>query len=167
LGICGSTHAPTARSIDDFKARPDKQEAADYCGCRTDPNPSQKTGKLVWIPATRELRTHLDGLTRTGALMVLTSKGKAYTRRYFNEHWRDDADKVGADDLNFHGNRGTAAPLLAEAGTTAPEIAEAMCWTVDKAQKDNRHLPGAPWRAGGERHGKARGLLGQGRRETR
>ena len=96
---------------------------------------SQKTGKLVWIPATRELRTHLDGLTRTGALMVLTPKGKAYTRRYFNEHWREDADKVGAGDLNFHDNRGTAATLLAEAGATAPEIAEAMCWTVDKAQK--------------------------------
>ncbi|MBR0746578.1 hypothetical protein JQ582_21845 [Bradyrhizobium japonicum] len=32
-------------------------------------------------------------------------------------------------------NRGTAATLLAEAGATAPEIAEALCWSVDKAQK--------------------------------
>jgi hypothetical protein len=31
---------------------------------------SQKTSKLVWIPATRELRAHLDGLTRTGALVL-------------------------------------------------------------------------------------------------
>ena len=46
----------------------------------------------------------------------------------FNEHWREDADKVGAGDLNSHGNRGTAATLLAEAGATAPEIAEATCW---------------------------------------
>ncbi|MGZ6212796.1 MAG: hypothetical protein ACXWNU_10275 [Candidatus Binataceae bacterium] len=37
--------------------------------------------------------------------------------------------------MNFHNNRGTAATLLAEAGATAPEIAEAMTWTVDKAQK--------------------------------
>jgi hypothetical protein len=38
-------------------------------------------------------------------------------------------------DLNFHDNRGTAATLLAEAGATAPEIAEALTWTVDKAQR--------------------------------
>ncbi|WP_342711547.1 tyrosine-type recombinase/integrase [Bradyrhizobium sp. B124] len=96
---------------------------------------SQKTGKLLWIPATRELRAHLDCLTRTGALVMLTPTGKAYTRRYFNEHWREDADAVGAGELNFHDNRGTAATLLAEAGATAPEIAEALCWTVDKAQR--------------------------------
>jgi hypothetical protein len=44
-----------------------------------------------------------------------------------------DADQKTAD-LNLHDNRGTAA-LLAEAGATAPEIAEAMTWTVDKAQR--------------------------------
>lgn len=110
---------------------------------------SQKTGKLVWIPATRELRAHLDGLSRTGALVILTPTGKAYAKRYFNEHWREDADKVdeanaakadGVDyvktaELNFHDNRGTAATLLAEVGATAPEIAEAMTWTVDRAQR--------------------------------
>ena len=37
--------------------------------------------------------------------------------------------------LHFHDNRGTAATLLAEAGATAPEIAEALTWTVDKAQR--------------------------------
>lgn len=96
---------------------------------------SQKTGKLVWIPATRELRAHLDGLTRTGALVMLTPSGKAYQKRYFNEHWREDADKVAAGGLNFHDNRGTAATLLCEAGATPQEVAEAMCWTVDRAQK--------------------------------
>lgn len=96
---------------------------------------SSKTGKWLWIPATRELRAHLDGLARTGALVMLTPSGRAYQRRYFNEHWREDADAVGAGDLNFHDNRGTAATLLAEAGATAPEIAEALTWTVDKAQR--------------------------------
>ena len=96
---------------------------------------SQKSGKLLWIPATRELRAHLDSLTRTGALVMLTPTGKAYQKRYFNEHWREDADAIGAVELNFHDNRGTAATLLAEAGATAPEIAEALTWTVDKAQK--------------------------------
>lgn len=93
---------------------------------------SSKTGKLLWIPATRELKTYLDSLPRAGALVMLTPTGKAYTRRYFNEHWREDADAVNAGDLNFHDNRGTTATLLAEAGTTAPEIAEALTWTVTR-----------------------------------
>jgi hypothetical protein len=67
--------------------------------------------------------------------VILTPTGKAYTKRYFNEHWRGDADNVGAGDLNFHDSRGTAATLLCEAGATPQEVAEAMCWTVDKAQK--------------------------------
>lgn len=96
---------------------------------------ASKSGKLVSIPATRELKAHLDGLTRVGALVILTPTGKPYTKRYFNEHWREDSDAVEAGDLNFHDNRGTAATLLAEAGATAPEIAEAMTWSVDRAQK--------------------------------
>ncbi len=114
---------------------------------------SSKSGKLVWIPATRGLKAHLGGLTRTGALVMLTPTGKAYAKRYFNEHWPEDADAVKADDLNFHDNRGTAATLLAEAGATAPEIAEAMTWTVDKAQKMIDTYPQR--RAGGARHPEA------------
>ncbi|WFU76572.1 tyrosine-type recombinase/integrase [Bradyrhizobium sp. CB2312] len=96
---------------------------------------SSKTGKMLWIPATRELKARLDVLPRAGALVMLTPTGKAYTKRYFNDHWREDSDAVGAGDLNFHDNRGTAATLLAESGATAPEIAEALTWTVDKAQR--------------------------------
>lgn len=114
---------------------------------------STKTGKLLWIPATRELRIYLDALkeAKIGALVMLTPTGKAYSKRYFNEHWREDCNKVDATNvgataahgaenvktanLNFHDNRGTAATLLAEVGATAPEIAEALCWSVDKAQK--------------------------------
>ena len=62
---------------------------------------------------------------RRGALVMLTTTGKAFTKRYFNECWREDANAVGSDKLNFHDSRGTAATLLAEAGATAPEIAEA------------------------------------------
>jgi hypothetical protein len=96
---------------------------------------SRKTGKSLWIPATRELKAHLDGLDRRGSLVLLTVTDRAYQRRYFNEHWREDADAIGAGDLNFHDNRGTAATLLAEAGATALEIAEALAWTVERAQK--------------------------------
>ena len=37
---------------------------------------SSKTKKLVWIPATRELKAYLDGLERRGALVMLTPTGK-------------------------------------------------------------------------------------------
>jgi hypothetical protein len=57
------------------------------------------------------------------------------SRDHPNECWREDSDKVGAGDLNFQDNHSTAATLLAEAEATAPEIAEAMCWSVEKAQK--------------------------------
>jgi hypothetical protein len=81
---------------------------------------------------------------------MLTPSGKAYTRRYFNEHWREDCDLVDAAnaaataadadlvrtaDLNFHDNRGTAATQLCEAGATPQEVAEALCWTVERAQR--------------------------------
>lgn len=98
---------------------------------------SSKTGKLLWIPATRELKAHLDSLPRTGALVMLTPTGKAYAKRYFNEHWREDSDAVQAGDLNFHDNRGTAATLLAEAAATAPEIAEGL--NLDRRQGPARH----------------------------
>ena len=61
-----------------------------------------------------------------------TPTGKAYSKRYFNDHWREDCDKLDkinaakANDftptanLNFHDNRGTAATLLAETGARPP-----------------------------------------------
>lgn len=46
-----------------------------------------------------------------------------------------DQEQHFRDPYKRHDNRGTAGTLLAEVGATAPEIAEAMTWTVDKAQK--------------------------------
>ncbi len=110
---------------------------------------STKSGKWVWIPATRELKAHLDGLTRKGPLVMLTPTGKGYTKRYFNDHWREDCDKVDSinekaaaggqftktAELNFHDNRGTAATQLAEAGATVPQIAEILVWSIEKTQR--------------------------------
>jgi hypothetical protein len=62
------------------------------------------------------------------------------------ERWPKLSEQIGRGPahIGFHDNRG-AAPSLAEAGATAPEIADAMCWTVDKAAKDiNTYL--ARWR---------------------
>jgi hypothetical protein len=109
---------------------------------------STKSKRWVWIPATRELKAHLDGLTRKGPLVMLTTTGKGYSKRYFNDHWREDCDKLDAINkaanggefvktagLNFHDNRGTAATLLAEAGATVPEIAEILVWSIEKTQR--------------------------------
>jgi len=94
-----------------------------------------KGKKLIRVPCPIELKTYLDGLPRTGVLMLTTSTGKAFTKRYFNECWREDADKAGAGDLNFHDNRGTAATHLAEAGANAMMIASILGWTIDRAQR--------------------------------
>jgi integrase len=68
-------------------------------------------------------------------LFVVLHSGPFSTKRHFNECWREDADKAGAGELNFHDNRGTAATALAEAGATVPMIASVMGWTHDSAQK--------------------------------
>ncbi len=78
--------------------------------------------------------------------MLTATAGKAYTKRYFNEHWREDCGKLDAinekaanggefvktADLNFHDNRGTAATILAEAGATVPQIAEILVWSIER-----------------------------------
>jgi len=71
---------------------------------------------------------------------MLTPTGKAYTRRYFNEHWREDADAVNAGELNFHDNRGTAATLLAEVGATAPDDFDISCAGNYRRNPCNRGL---------------------------
>ena len=83
---------------------------------------------------------------------MLTPTGRAYTKQYFNEHWAVDAAAIGAGDLHFHDNRGTAATLLAEAGATAPEIAKALTWTVDKALRIIDAYLARRGHTGSERH---------------
>ena len=96
-----------------------------------------KSKKLIRVPVTHELKQHLDGIPKEerGLLMLVTPTGKAFTKRHFNNCWREDANKIGAADLNFHDLRGTAATRLAEAGATAFEIASVMGWSIQKSQK--------------------------------
>jgi integrase len=98
---------------------------------------SKSRGKTpIEVPVTKELKTYLDGLPRAGVLILTTKEGRAFTKRYFNECWREDADLAGAGDLNFHDNRGTAATHLAEAGANAGMISSVMGWkTNERAQR--------------------------------
>lgn len=82
-----------------------------------------KGGRTVSIRCTAALRTMLDALPRRGLLILTTPTGRAWTKRYFNEHWTDTARAAGITDLHFHDLRGTAITMLAEAGATVPEIA--------------------------------------------
>jgi integrase len=82
-----------------------------------------KGGKIVSVRCTAALRTVLDGMERRSPLVLTTPTGRAWTKRYFNEHWNEAAVAAGIAELHFHDLRGTAITMLAEAGCTVPEIA--------------------------------------------
>lgn len=96
---------------------------------------TSKTGAPIKTPCPKELKTHLDGLTRAGVLILTTTTKRAFKKRYFNDCWRADCDKAEIEELNLHDVRGTAATRLAEAGATVPMIASIMGWTHATAQK--------------------------------
>jgi integrase len=84
-----------------------------------------KGKKVVSIRCTKALCAVLDALAedKRGLLILTTPTGRAWTKRYFNEHWNEAATAAGITDLHFHDMRGTAITMLAEAGCTVPEIA--------------------------------------------
>ena len=82
-----------------------------------------KGGRIVSVRCTAALRTMLDHMDRKGLLILTTPSGRAWTNRYFNQHWNEAAKAAGITDLHFHDLRGTAVTMLAEAGGTVPEIA--------------------------------------------
>jgi hypothetical protein len=65
-----------------------------------------KGKKWITIPATPELKAHLDTLDRGGDTVLGTVTGKMFSKRWFNQCFREDADAVGAEidgrKLNFH-----------------------------------------------------------------
>jgi integrase len=84
-----------------------------------------KGKKVVSIRCTKALRAMLDRMAedKRGLLILTTPTGRAWTKRYFNEHWTEAATAAGVTDLHFHDLRGTAITMLAEASCTVPEIA--------------------------------------------
>jgi integrase len=84
-----------------------------------------KGGKFVSIRCTTALRLLLDAMAadRKGLLILTTPTGRAWKKRYFNQHWNAAAVAASIGDLHFHDLRGTAITMLAEAGCTVPQIA--------------------------------------------
>lgn len=91
-------------------------------------------GPLREIPCTDSLKTMLNGMEQVSPLILTTSTGRAFKKRYFCKLWSDTMAKAGIETvrlpdinepvrLHFHDLRGTSVTLLAEAGCTIPEIA--------------------------------------------
>lgn len=85
----------------------------------------RKGGKTVSIRCTKALKRMLDSLEKgkKGPLILTTKTGRAWKKRYFAEQWQEASKAAGITDLHFHDLRGTAVTMLAEAGSTVPEIA--------------------------------------------
>lgn len=82
-----------------------------------------KLAPLITIPCTPALKAMLDGMTRDASVILTTSTGLPWKKRYFGAVWASTAKKAGIEDLHFHDLRGTAVTRLAEAGCTVIEIA--------------------------------------------
>jgi integrase len=79
--------------------------------------------RQVEIPVTATLRKMLDGIDRTGTVILTTKTGRPWKARHFKREWAETTAKAGITDLHFHDLRGTAVTMLAEAGCTVPQIA--------------------------------------------
>lgn len=78
----------------------------------------------VAIPCTNALRVMLDGMERSQAVILTTTKGRPFTKRHFGSQWRQAMKAAGMESspLHFHDLRGTAITMLAEAGCSIPQI---------------------------------------------
>lgn len=83
----------------------------------------KKTKRSGYIPAFSVLRSYLDKLPKDGVLFVTRPDGTRWTERAFSEEFRAWLDKLGLDELHFHGLRKSTSAALAEAGASPHEIA--------------------------------------------
>ncbi len=85
----------------------------------------RKTGALIAVPVTAELRRALDLAPRTATTIVAAeTTRRPYTERHFQATFRRIADVAGLPrDLEYRDLRRTAVVRLAEAGCSVPEIA--------------------------------------------
>jgi integrase len=113
------------------------------------PGKGTKKGKkasLRPIPCTERLREMLDGMERVSPLVLTTSRGRAFKKRYFCKLWSDAMTQAGIETvqlpgfdepvrLHFHDLRGTTVTLLAEAGCSIPEIAAITGHSLDTVHR--------------------------------
>lgn len=81
-----------------------------------------KTGTRIEIPVHPRLKAHIDGLPRTSLYILTSPTGRPWDLRNFTRELREVLDKLGLDELSFHGLRHTTATELANAGASEREI---------------------------------------------
>jgi len=87
-----------------------------------------KTGKRLWVPVHKDLRSILKELPRTGEFVLRNDHGAPWTESAFKSAWRRlmDDERLGyikTRRLVFHGLRKSAVVMLLEAGCTDAEVA--------------------------------------------
>lgn len=83
----------------------------------------QKTGAVVQVPVSQELRAAIDALPSEHLTFLVASNGRPFTAAGFGNAFRDYCRAAGLpSECAAHGLRKAAARRLAEAGCTAHEI---------------------------------------------
>lgn len=88
----------------------------------------EKTGDQVWMKAHPEVRRLLDGIPRTGKLVVLGEKGQTIKPEHFSSYFWQQKKQLNKRfgfpmDVTFHGLRTTVATVLADSGADERTIA--------------------------------------------
>lgn len=81
-----------------------------------------KTDEQVWIPVHSALKAALDARKTRHMVLLVSAQGKPFKETHFSHRFKKAVDHAGLTGLSFHGLRGTAAMMLAEAGCSDAEI---------------------------------------------
>lgn len=81
-----------------------------------------KTDEQVWIPVHTALKTALDARKTRHMMLLVSAQGKPFKETHFSHRFKKAVDNASLKGLSFHGLRGTAAMMLAEAGCSDAEI---------------------------------------------
>jgi integrase len=96
-----------------------------------------KTGVLLSVPCTSELKAVLDATPRTSPTMVINEyTGRPYSPAHFSRPFSAIAKDVGIpNDLQFRDLRRTSVVRLAEAGCSVPEVAAISGHEIERTLK--------------------------------
>src|SRR5262245_16675787 len=73
----------------------------------------------------------LDGMEHVSPIILTTTTGRPFKKRYFLRFWTRAMKETRLEKLHFHDLRGTTCTLLAESGATAEQIAAITGHTFD------------------------------------
>jgi len=82
-----------------------------------------KTGVRVTVPVGAPLKAALDASKKCGPLILMNTRGRAWTANGFHASWRKACMAAEVSGVTFHDLRGTAVLRLFLAGGTEAEIA--------------------------------------------